>query len=383
MSVNQVNSVAYGFKPSGNVGVFNPPIVSNRDPNGGDKAPLGTLWMNRTAGTAWVLPSIANNIAGWIVLEAGGGGGVFATLSVNPGGLSVGNIPVGGAGTITATGLINTTLGNITATVGNIIAGGDMEAGTGITSDAGNIVATTGNISSTLGSVSAGTTVTAGTGITATTGNIVATAGQVNAGTTMTAGTGITATTGIIQTLAGQIISTNGSTIAFNNAVSALASNLVTEKSRAGAIVQAGDSIGSVLLSGSDGTQFVNGASIKSIVIGAPALNRVGTNMIFGTHPDAASGADTTTRMTIASNGLITVSNIDTGTSTSLNLIVGGTLSVGGAGGPQVISGAGAPGALVAPVGSLYVNTTAVTTTTRLYISTDGAGTWANFTASA
>ncbi len=36
----------------------------------------------------------------------------------------------------------------------------------------------------------------------------------------------------------------------------------------------------------------------------------------------------------------------------------------------------------IAPKGSLYINTTAVTTTTRLYIETDGAGTWANFTTS-
>lgn len=44
--------------------------------------------------------------------------------------------------------------------------------------------------------------------------------------------------------------------------------------------------------------------------------------------------------------------------------------------------GSGAP-TVSAPKGSLYVNTTATTTTTRLYINTDGATTWANFTASA
>lgn len=68
----------------------------------------------------------------------------------------------------------------------------------------------------------------------------------------------------------------------------------------------------------------------------------------------------------------------DNGFVGSLNTVAaGGIVSAG------FISGAGAPGALVAPKGSLYVNTTATTTTTRLYINTDGAATWATFTASA
>ena len=49
----------------------------------------------------------------------------------------------------------------------------------------------------------------------------------------------------------------------------------------------------------------------------------------------------------------------------------------------DIYAGSGAPTALTANKGSLYMNTTATTTTTRLYINTDGATTWANFTASA
>lgn len=48
----------------------------------------------------------------------------------------------------------------------------------------------------------------------------------------------------------------------------------------------------------------------------------------------------------------------------------------------QISSGAGAP-AHTAPKGSLYINTTAVTTTSRLYINTTGAAVWATFTTSA
>lgn len=47
-----------------------------------------------------------------------------------------------------------------------------------------------------------------------------------------------------------------------------------------------------------------------------------------------------------------------------------------------IYRGSGAP-SFAAPKGSLYVNYTATTTTTRLYINTDGSTTWANFTASA
>lgn len=41
--------------------------------------------------------------------------------------------------------------------------------------------------------------------------------------------------------------------------------------------------------------------------------------------------------------------------------------------------GTGVP-AFVAPRGSLFINTTATTTTTRMYINADGAATWTNFT---
>lgn len=46
-----------------------------------------------------------------------------------------------------------------------------------------------------------------------------------------------------------------------------------------------------------------------------------------------------------------------------------------------IYTGAGAPTNLAAVKGSLYVNTTATTSATRLYINTDGKTTWAAFTA--
>lgn len=53
------------------------------------------------------------------------------------------------------------------------------------------------------------------------------------------------------------------------------------------------------------------------------------------------------------------------------------------AAGISFIVGSGAPTGVSAGKGSLYINTTASTTSTRLYINTDGGTTWASFTASA
>lgn len=48
----------------------------------------------------------------------------------------------------------------------------------------------------------------------------------------------------------------------------------------------------------------------------------------------------------------------------------------------QFLSGSGVP-SMVAKQGSIYVNNTASTSTTRLYVNTTGSSTWASFTASA
>lgn len=50
--------------------------------------------------------------------------------------------------------------------------------------------------------------------------------------------------------------------------------------------------------------------------------------------------------------------------------------------GIDLIVGSGAP-TMKAPKGSLYINVVATTTTTRLYINTDGGTTWAYITTSA
>ena len=46
---------------------YNPPIVSTRNPRVTDKPQngIGTIWVNKTANTVFVLTSVVNNSATW------------------------------------------------------------------------------------------------------------------------------------------------------------------------------------------------------------------------------------------------------------------------------------------------------------------------------
>lgn len=98
----------------------------------------------------------------WTQLETSGGGGVFSSLTVTPGPIS-----------LTGTTTINTS-GSAVTTIGT--------GGTGVVNigNATGNVAVTGTLTSTVG-LTAGTSVVAGTGITATTGNISAVTGSIQA----------------------------------------------------------------------------------------------------------------------------------------------------------------------------------------------------------
>ena len=51
--------------------------------------------------------------------------------------------------------------------------------------------------------------------------------------------------------------------------------------------------------------------------------------------------------------------------------------------GPKIIAGSGAPSAITAPQGSLYLNVAGSSTSNRLYVNTDGGTTWTNVTTAA
>jgi|SRR5690348_3422826 len=221
MAGKQYLNVSYGLNQPLNL--ENPsPIIAKRNPTTSDFAFPTTIWTNTTTNSLYILASVSNGTANWVLLEVGGGTGIFSNLTVTPGpisltgttginvaGAALTSIGTGGTGQVrignttgntAVTGTLTAT-GNIASSGGSVSAFSTLNAGTGITTTTGNITATAGGVfAGTV--VNAGTTVTAATGITSTTGNIVATAGQVNAGTTITAGTGITSTTGNIRTAA-------------------------------------------------------------------------------------------------------------------------------------------------------------------------------------
>jgi hypothetical protein len=156
------------------------PIIATRAPTTSDFAELGSLWVNKTTGTAYYITRVVANSATWSV-----------AASTTAAALAVGtSLTVGTTATI-GTGL--------TVTAG------------GATITAGNFVVTAGNISTGAGSISAATTVTAGTGVTATTGGVTATAGNIvaTAGNISTTAGSITSATSLTATL-GNITATHG-----------------------------------------------------------------------------------------------------------------------------------------------------------------------------
>ena len=163
MSVNTRNQVAYGLSQS-LLNVFQPPIVSKRDPNGNDKAPIGTVWCNTVSQDVFILSAISQNQAAWSSIT---GGGAFTT--------------------ITASGNITSTGGDIEATVGDVIAGNDVTAGNDITA---------------VGSI------TAGTGITSTTGNISTATGDIVSGNDLQVAGDITSVAGDVLVTLGSVFAT-------------------------------------------------------------------------------------------------------------------------------------------------------------------------------
>jgi len=212
------------------------PIVAKRAPTSSDiNYPIGQLWIEPvsaaglTVNSAWILVSVINNAAQWNLIEASGAAGVFTSLTVTPGPISLTGttgINTSGAGVTTintgGTGALN--LGNATgntAVTGSLSTTTSLSATTTVTAGTG-ITATTGNIAASAGNVSASGTVTGGTGVVATTGNVSATAGAVNAGTSMTATLGnITATNGnlVMGTLGNKLVIPAGTNASIGTSV--------------------------------------------------------------------------------------------------------------------------------------------------------------------
>lgn len=100
MSVFQPGKVGYGFSQA-LLDVPNAPIVAQRDPTTNDKAAIGTIWIDSATNNAFILTSIVDNIATWIMT----GGGSFADDFVTDSGTAV---PIAGVLEILGGANINT-----------------------------------------------------------------------------------------------------------------------------------------------------------------------------------------------------------------------------------------------------------------------------------
>lgn len=70
MSVNLQKNVAYGLSTA----LLNVPLlptVANRAPTSSDKAAIGTIWVYSAQNIAYVLTSIVNNVADWVIINQG------------------------------------------------------------------------------------------------------------------------------------------------------------------------------------------------------------------------------------------------------------------------------------------------------------------------
>ena len=141
-----------------------------------------------------------------------------------------------------------------------------------------------------------------------------------------------------------------------------------------------GDSLGVIAFIGSDGTANQGRASINGYVDDTVLANTVPTAISFTTGTTVG-----TTRMTIGSNGKVDMYNAlkvignsspPAGGTTGLGLELTNATNLG------IYVGSGAP-TLSAAQGSLYMRTDGSSTSTRMYINTNGSTTWTSVTTAA
>lgn len=192
MSVTQRQNISYGLTQPLIPGAP-APIISRRAPTVSDFATPGTIWTNILTNQVYILASIVANSATWV--SVAGGAGVFASLTVTPGPISLtGATTINTAGNATTsigtggTGLVN--IGN--ATSGTNISGPLTSSGGAIAlNDAGafatNIASNPGTGVLNLGNDAGGTfiqgAVTMNNGnLSLTLGNLLIPVGDINLG---------------------------------------------------------------------------------------------------------------------------------------------------------------------------------------------------------
>lgn len=130
-------NVAYGYATPQAL-LFPDPINLPRDPSNVDQGLLGQTWINTSASTAFILVQIANGLYTWQPIQAGGGAGVFSSLTVTGASTLTGTTQInasGAAATFIGNGTGNVTIGNPTAGVATngdlTVSGGSVIVATG------------------------------------------------------------------------------------------------------------------------------------------------------------------------------------------------------------------------------------------------------------
>lgn len=398
MSSQQFTQVSYGLTQS-LINVFPSPIVSaTQSPTGANLAQIGTLWINKSANTAYVLTSIVNNLANWQLLETGGGAGVFTTLTVNPGPTNLSTV---GNGAVTIGNAANTAAITIASGIGGVLISGNgnpIEIGDDTSDNSIIIGSLVGSSSMQVRGGTSGVSL-----YTSNTGNIVL--GQARMSGPIDIG---------VSALAGQVINigaqgTNAVTIGNIGAGNSVTLNA----GAAGGILLAtavtgtitlGDAAmtGAIALGASTAGQIINmgnvvntGAQTINIGSGNSGANS-SVNILNGV---ATAGAQTFNLMASGGQaGFVNIANgaaansviVGSTSGAAITTIQGGTLGIElrapftALPGPVYLyTGAGAPGnGLALHAGDFYINTTPTGANDRLFIAT-GAGAWTFIAANA
>lgn len=327
---NTRRQIAYGY-PNPQSGIFPEPFVVNRPPATTDHGVVGQYWIDISTDTIWFLVSFSNGGANWVQVETGGGAGVFSSLTVTPGPISL-----TGTTTINTTGAATTTIG--TGGTGSVAIGN----ATGNTAITGQLT-TSGNFFTINGVVSAGSTTS---GATSTNLQIL----KSRAGGVITTGDTLgnlifAGFDGTSYTTGASITSTSSGTIAATRVASDLKFNTHPDAAL--------------------------GAPILRMTI-APAGNITIATPDAGT---ALSVSGATTAIS-ATAGDITIGAGD------LNINTPGQ-GINLPGPIQIITGAGVPAnPLALQAGDMYINTTPTGATDRIFVAT-GVGAWTNVTCAA
>lgn len=487
MAVRRINpDLAYGIGDA-LIPLAPLPIIAKRDPTANDLAQLGTTWVNEATGAVWILARIIANASDWVTSPVIGGAGVFTSLDVTSGSLTVdlgaGGIDVGGgnftvdnagdvviggnlsvAGTFTFSGTLNLTSAalisiestfngapsilleangganeqillhslqgtsvsavEVLADLGGVLIEGGLNTINAVklqsSNAAGGVNVAAGTAGITLAAANGAVGITSGTGAinigadavahTVTIGNNTgasvvainagtAAAGAINIGTSANAvpitignSTGTTAlllNAGTSGVGVGSNAIAHTVTIGNNTGASVVAINGGTGAAGAINIGTTANDVPITLGNSTGATAILLNAGTGGVGVGTNAIahtvtlgNNTGvSSVVANVGTGAASfGANATDHST----------NVGSATGVAATTIQGGTAGitltapfVALPGPVYIYTGAGAPaGALSLHVGDLYINTTAATLATRMYIA-DTVGTWTNFVCAA